>query len=405
MPTTEIDPTLPFEAAFEESLLQPDPTPEPTPTPTPVAPTPEPTPVAKEPTPTPPTPDAAPETVPASISDKLFKTLSGGAADTPETPTPAPTDAAEADAPPGPSTPAAQARWAEMRQHEKWRKQNEPVLTQLQAEVEELRKKIATPPPEAIAQSEEVKRLRAERDGFLQELQVSRVEATPEFKNNILRPMEGVLERGRAMAKRHQLDEGTVVRALQDPDETRRGAALAALATEFSEPDRMALYRLGDQLSEYRANADYLRQNAKLAMETLQKNQASEAEKRKSQMEAAWTSALEEVGTTYRTNLPLLQKIEGETDWNTGTDEIERLVRNTKLYQLPPKELAKVLYQAAVLPRALSIQEKLVSEVTQLRKRLSQYQTVTPGAGEGQRQAETAPASDEGLGFLEAIEK
>lgn len=373
--------------------------------PTPAAPAAPASVAAAEPAPVAPAKPAEPAE--SLLSDKLTKMLAGQPAEPAEPATPDPAAAAVADeAPPANATPAAQKRWAEMRQDVKWRKENEGKFSQLQKDFEELKAKAVGPDPVIEkAREAEIAQIRTEREAYLKELQVSRVEATPEFRDNILKPMEGVLERGRGLAKKYTLEERDVVNALNEKDDSKRGDLLAEIAGTFSEPDRMSLYRMGDQLGDFRAQGDFVRSNAKVALEALQKSQAAQHAQRQTAALTEWSAAIDQIGSQYRANLPLLKTVEGEDEWNKGSAEIEQLVRSTKLYELPSTELVKILYQAAVLPRALNVQEKLIVENQSLRKRLSAYTAATPGAGEGESTAEVPAAADPNLGFLEAVEK
>src|SRR5687767_9444265 len=108
-----------MEDALEAVVVSPEPAPAPDPDPAP-APTPDPTP-AEPAAPDPAAPD--PEET-GLLSDKLTKMLSGApepdpAAPAPDPAAPAPDPAAPDpadDKPPANATPAAQKRWAEMRQ-------------------------------------------------------------------------------------------------------------------------------------------------------------------------------------------------------------------------------------------------------------------------------------------------
>lgn len=395
------DPEPSFEAYMDDALSDVVVAPEPAPPPAIIEPAAPAVPAPAEPAaPTAPVTEPPVPTEEPGLSDKLTKMLAG------EPPAEAPPAPDADDTPPPNATPAAQTKWAQMRQDVKWRKEHEPKLTQLQKDYDELKSK--PPGPDPIAEktrADELADLRTRAESYLKELQVSRVEATPEFRENILRPMDGLLERGKALAKKYSLEERDVVHALSETDDSARGDLLAGLASTFSEPDRMSLYRMGDQLGDYRSQAEFVKSNAKVALEALQKTEAVAFEQRKVKAVADWTQAIETVESTYRANLPLLKTIEGDDDWNKGTTDIAALVRNTKLYELPPVELAKILYQAATFPRALNVNEKLATEVIALRKRLAKFSAATPDAGGGSSTAGADLTPDPNLGFLEAVER
>lgn len=378
-----------MDGKLEGVALAPDPvTPEPTPEPTPAA-----TPVAE-------TPVVAEETTPG-LSDKLTKLLAG---EKPDAAKEAIEEPDPEDKPPENATPAAQSRWAQMRQDQKWRKQNEPVLTQLQKDLEALRAEKAKTPAEEATRQEEIKRVRDERDALMKELQVSRVEATPEFREHIEKPINNILEQGKLLAKKYELSENSVLGALREADTERQGELLTELVATFNERDKVRLFTMGDQVADYQRQGTFIRENAKVALEALNR---SNDERRKAETlrgQEDWKQALDVVGADFKAKLPLMQMVEGEDEWNKGTAHIEEIVRTADFTNMPAKHRAQILYQAAVLPRALVVQQTLLAENASLKKRLAKINQQTPGAGDGTPATTSSPSISSDLGFLDAVE-
>ena len=348
------------------------------------------------------TDEPAAEDIPSTdLTDKLAGLL--GAKPTTEEPATEPEKPAEVpDEPPPPgSSPAAQKRWAEMRQDVKWRKEHEPKLQELTKELEDLRAKVTQDPAATAQRDEELKTLQRERDEYLEEIRVARVEASPEFKQHVAAPMAAIDESAKALAKKYEVSERDVIAALRESDPDKQSDMLAELATNFNERDKVRLFNMGDQRLALEQNANYIRSNAKIALESLEKSKAAQVAAEQKKTEEEWTGALDTVSKDFRSNLPLLQPIEGQEEWNKGIEEIDRNVRQIRVTKLDPAQQAKLAYQALVLPRALTVLQQVVLENQNLKTRLGQVRKIVPGAGGGS--PSTAPAADPNTGFLEAI--
>lgn len=306
----------------------------------------------------------------------------------------------EEPAPPG-SSPAAQSAWAEMRQHKKWRKEYEPKLAELTKEVETLRTSKPAEPEEIVQTRAELERLKSENEGYIQQLEISRVEGTPEFNQFVIQPIQAIVDRAQALAKRYEVSERDVVSALSEFDSAKQSELLTELAANMNEYDKVALFTMGDRLVELERNGAYIRQNAHVALASLDKSKAAQAEIDQKRAAVEWDGTLQAIGTDFRAKLPLMQKIEGQKEWNDGIESIEQNARSTKWEDLESPRRAQLIYQALLLPRSLTLLQKLVLENQAFKQRLNGIRKVSPGGGDP-TPVPTA-AIDANLGFLEAI--
>lgn len=246
--------------------------------------------------------------------------------------------------------------------------------------------------------SEEVEKLRSQLAEYEQEIAVSRVEATPEFKRAVLEPTQAILDTAAAMAERYKINTGKLVNALREESQVEGSDALTELAADFSERDRVRLYRMADDLADVARRRDYLRENASKAMAEMEDRQAAyekeEAAKAKAEMSAAVDRTWEELFSKKS----FISNLDAKT-----LEEAKRFAKETDYYSTPPDERAYAVYSGLILPQVVSQLEASQTKVAELEKALSKYKKATPKVSGN---TDTAPVGtvDDG-GFLDAIEK
>jgi hypothetical protein len=405
--------------------------PEPTPTPTPPAPsfedaansaienipTPAVTPVGDPVVPAPAVvpatpaepakPAAEPELEPDPIVAKIAETLLGK-----EPPTPAEVaavaaaaaaaaaaapDSAEAVPGDGPKTPAAQKAWAELRQDRKWRKENEPVIQKLTQENEELKKRTTGDDPEKL-------QYKAHNDQLLAALRVRDVESTPEYIDNITKPMDEILTISGSIAKKVEMPESKVVAAIKETDPERQSEMLTEIAAGMNDRDKNRLFSMADRYGALTAQGKYLKDNSKIALETLQKDRQAAFNKQQGDLRNSRVEALNTVAGEFEKNLFLMQPIEGQETWNTGITQLRELATKLDPETMHPQARAKLIYQAILLPRAIEIISKLAKEQQSTRRALAKYRQAQPSGGAPAPGATGGPDLT-GLTFEQMVEK
>lgn len=364
-----------------------------------VAPTTDPIPAKSEPEPTPtPTPAVVPEPEPIPESDPLVSKLFGE----PEEPTPSPTPPPEADLgdkPPGDkNTPGAQKAWAELRQDRKWRKENEPEFEKLKAKVAEFEKRPTGEDPQ-IAQ------LKTQAEQAMNLLRIRDVESTPEYAENITKPIQKMEEIAAGIAKKHELSVTKVLSALRETDSERQNELLADITEGLNDRDKSRIFSMTDQYGELVSKGKYLKDNAKVALEALMKDRTASQKKRMEDLTQARSGAIEAVGVEFAKTLMLLQPIEGQEVWNQGITQINELAKKVQPEVMHPVARAKLIYQGLMLPRAMELLEKMSKDYKSTRLALNKYRKATPGGGDPN--PNPAPGSEDlgKLGFLDAMER
>jgi hypothetical protein len=245
--------------------------------------------------------------------------------------------------------------------------------------------------------SEEVEQLRSRLSEYEQEIAVSRVEATPDFKRAVLEPTQAILDTASSLAERYKIDARKLVSALREESVSEGSDALTEIAADFSERDRIRLYRMADDLADVSRRRDYLRENAAAAMKEMEERRAVyESEQQK--------AAMSEMGSAVdRTWEDLFSK----KTFITGLDskvveEAKKYAKETDYFDTPADERAYAVYSGLLLPHVVTQLESANAKVAEYEKALSKYKKATPKVSGN---TDTSVPDTSVGGFLEAVEK
>jgi hypothetical protein len=247
------------------------------------------------------------------------------------------------------------------------------------------------------ANPEEVETLKAKLAEYEQEIAVTRVEATPEYKRAVIEPTQAILDAASTLAERYKIDARKLVNALREESAAEGSDALTELAGDFSERDRVRLYRMADDLSDVSRRRDYLRENASKAYEERQAQMKAEEEK----MEKSYRERTSQIATkiwaeTFSEH-PVLSKMD-----KSIVEEVRGAGSEADLLESTPEERAYAVYAGVALPHLVKQFEAATSKVAELEKALSKYKKASPKVSGN---TDTSVSVPEDTGFLDAIEK
>ena len=198
------------------------------------------------------------------------------------------------------------------------------------------------------------------------------------------------------IAERYEVTADKLIEALRQ-ESLGSSEALTELASDFSERDRVRLYRMADDLTEVSKRRDFLRDNASKAMaEIQQKQQALEAEEEKQYKAESAKIAAKTWEETFSTN-PFISTL--------GEDVIKEAREaggETDLLDSSPDERAYATYAGVILPHIIKKYELVATKLAEMEKAIGKYKKASPKASGN---ADTAPQKQEVGGFLDAIEQ
>lgn len=262
-------------------------------------------------------------------------------------------------------------------------------VAELERAVEESRSKSSDP--------QEVETLKAKLADYEKELAIGRVEASPEYKRAVLEPTQAILDAASNLAERYKIEPRKLVNALREESLSEGSDALTELAADFSERDRVRMYRMADDLLEVSRRRDYLRENAAAAdkerQERLNQEQARAKQEYMSNVKAVSEKTWE---NTFASN----EIIKGLD--KAVLEEVQRMGSSYDMANAAIDDQAYAAYAGVILPHLVKQLESVAAKSSELEKALSKYKKAAPKASGN---ADTSVSNDSPGGFLEAVEK
>jgi hypothetical protein len=169
----------------------------------------------------------------------------------------------------------------------------------------------------------------------------------------------------------------------------------------------MILFRLADEAKEILRRRGVLQTDVKQALDYIDAKRNADAEKAKIEANTEWSGAQKKAWKVIGDEVYLARPLEGNEEWNRMLEESKQLVAKTDLSALDATDRAKVLVQAALLPRALRAIHQLWDMYQETAGALKRYQGVTPGAGGGSStggEGSIEPSQNGEMSFVDAIE-
>ena len=243
----------------------------------------------------------------------------------------------------------------------------------------------------------EVEELRSRLAEYEQEIAVSRVEASPDYKRAVLEPTQQILDAASTLAERYKVDARKLVGALREESSTENSDALTEIAGDFSERDRVRLYRMADDLADVAQRREYLRVNASRALEEMTQKQAQAENEHIQQTKAQMAASVDETWDGLFKDKQFVQGMDPKV-----LDEARQFARQTDYFAAPPEDRAYAVYSGLLLPHVVAKLEATESKAAQLEKALSKYKKASPKVSGN---TDTAPAVTSDGGFLDAMEQ
>ena len=266
---------------------------------------------------------------------------------------------------------------------------------ELEAKVSELEKAGSSSDPE------EVTRLRQMNDEYERELQVSRVEATKEFKDAVVVPMQQIREAVDSIAAKYEVSQRDLFEAFSETDPSARADKLSDIAAGMNDRDKFSLYELEGKFNRVQGTREKVVNNAKLALEKINEHRQEQAKTQHEDGLKRYNSAMDKVWEEAQGAVPMLKKVDGDEEWNNQIDEAEKFARNLNFSGIDEDVRARVAVRSAIAPVIYGQFIQLFERYQELEKAMEKYQTATPRAGGGSSPA--AAPKEEFDDFLEAM--
>jgi len=291
-------------------------------------------------------------------------------------------------------TEKAAVKWGELRAEAAKAKELAKTVESLKAELEAVKT--------APVNAQEVEQLRQINQQYEQELAIARVEATQEYKQNVVNPMVNVVGFVDSLATKYELNSRELMAAFAESDAAKQSDLLTDLAANMNERDRLRLYASADDYAEIIRRRDSYHDTSRERMQAIEAQRQAElarhqeeSEKSAASAKAEYEAAAEKVFTDLKESVPVLADEEIAAD-------VQRLAKGD--YSGADAELkAYMAHSGALLPHLLKALKEAKSELEEANKKIVGYRNSSPKAGSGS--ADSNRSLPEDVGFLEALEQ
>lgn len=260
------------------------------------------------------------------------------------------------------------------RRFEQFRKENGGLRTELEAE-RQSRIQIEAKLKEIEAAAAKAQELEEKIRGYEAKITVSNLTESEAYKEQIAKPLIGILERSDAIADRYGIDRDQLAETLEITDDKTRRAAFKELTSglDIDPDDALEMRALAKEVIPLKARREELLANADKALAEL------EASKTRAEQEATLRAAeerketVDKVAKHITTKLPFLKSLEG-----VDFDELVASVKESDFNALDTPNKAYSQIAAQLLPKLVKSYDSAIRQVEQLSDDLAKYKKQTP---------------------------
>jgi hypothetical protein len=233
------------------------------------------------------------------------------------------------------------------------------------------------------------------------EIAVSRVEATEEYKQVVVAPMQQLVSQIEGMAKKYDVSLDTLLRAVvAGPDDNSLEEAVGS----FSQRDQTRIFNVQEQYHDIQKRRESIRGNAQEAMRIVEERRTQQQQQQLAEENKVWERALDEGWEELKASTPLFAEMEKIPERKAQADEIRNYIRSGQVINMAPKEKARLLYQGAAAPMLEAIAREFFNENKQLKEKLDAMKAASPSPSAGSAASEDNATYDD-YDFETIIEK
>jgi hypothetical protein len=310
-------------------------------------------------------------------------------------------DKAVADKPEGDDSEKGISSWKEIKtEMKKAREERDRFKAELEATKEKVGK----------YEGETVKSLQEELESYKtrlaelgRELKTANFERSPEYVEQIKKPLSGLQGDLRAIAEANDADFSKLWQALTEPDVRKRTDSLEDLTTDFKRMEQLSIVKMADKYHELAQYHERFQQEAEslAEAENARKAQAEqEFIENDLRLQKAFTA---KTWTNLEDRYNFLQEVEGQDEWNGHLRNAKKAASETNLDRLSVEDRSAILAKAAVVPfleSAIShyssqlerVVEEKDAKIKELQAQVEGFVGATPSLGK----ATEADSDDDG---------
>ena len=267
----------------------------------------------------------------------------------------------------------------------------EQTITQLTQQLEELQTKVAQLP--------ELQEKLKDLDSYEKELSVTRLEATREYKETILRPLQVIGEQAAILATANETEEDEVFTMLREPDPAIQRAKLKEITAGWDEMDRAELWNMTKDARVVLDKQDSMRENAAAAAKEQQTLAAQRETEEKAEARKQYNAEAKEIVKSLKEKTPFIALADGETVEDRFLLLAAR-VAEVDLDTQSQKGKAFAAATAVLYPQMVKTIQKLQEENDTLKSRVKDKSSAKPNVSPSDQ---TRPPAADSEDFLSAL--
>ena len=257
-------------------------------------------------------------------------------------------DKAVADAPEGDDSERGISSWKDIKSEMKKAREERD---RLKAELEATKEQVGKYEGETIKSlQEELESYKTRMVELNRELKTANFERSPEYVEQIKKPLMGLQGDLRAIAEANDSDFSKLWQALTEPDIRKRTDSLEDLTGDFKRMEQMAIVKMADKYHELAQYHERFQSEAEslAEAENARKAQAEqEFIENDLRLQKAFTA---KTWTNLEDRHSFLKEVEGQDDWNSSLRNAKRTAAEINLDRMSVEDRSAILARAAAVP-------------------------------------------------------
>lgn len=226
------------------------------------------------------------------------------------------------------------------------------------------------------------------------------VTETPEYEQAVKQPTQIIKSKIAHIAEKYELNEQDLIKAITEKSPKIQGELQTELSAGMADPDKYKFYQIFEDWEAIVTKEATLRENAIKAWEEVSAKRQSEQEAQRSQMTQERVKLGNDVWEKLTSKVPLIKDLE--------PDKLKAQFDSTDFDAMKPIDKVGALAAAvSFVPLVRKFMDQVATKdakIKELETAMKKYVRSSPGAGSG-TSTQVKPVAEDGLGFLEAIER
>ncbi|NBW14567.1 MAG: hypothetical protein EBR82_41865 [Caulobacteraceae bacterium] len=257
-------------------------------------------------------------------------------------------DKVVADAPEGDDSEKGISSWKEIKNEMKKAREERD---RLKAELEATKEQVGKYEGETIKSlQEELESYKTRMAELGRELKTANFERSPEYVEQIKKPLAGLQGDLQAIAEANDADFSKLWQAITEPDVRKRTDSLEDLTGDFKRMEQLSIVKIADKYHELAQYHQRFQSEAEslAEAENARKAQAEqEFIENDLRLQKAFTA---KTWTSLEDRYNFLQEVDGQDEWNSHIRNAKKSASETNLDRLSVEDRSAILARAAVVP-------------------------------------------------------